>query len=464
MHMCSSDIQRCVPKSVQVLCQKIHEKGGQAWLVGGCVRDLCLGIKPVDWDIEVYGLDSRALQQVLQILGRCEWVGKKFGVFKLWYRGMCVDVAMPRKERKVGEGHKGFTVELCPDALPEQAVLRRDFTINAMMYDPMKNQLLDFHHGQDDLKRKCLRHISLSFAEDPLRPLRAMQFAARFGFELDHETIRLCQQLLPESRSLPASRIWQEWCKWCHSSYPSKGLSTLKNMGWLELYPELKALIGCPQHAVWHPEGDVWVHTGLVVDAMAELCRTRNVNADNHVVLMLAALCHDLGKPKTTIVAEGQDIQAPRHAEEGVEKARAFLRKIAAPKAVVRQVLPLVAEHGVHFSGIATATAVASLACRLGPANVMLWEMLTEADACGCTPLPPSRPALSWLQCAQSLGAAFSRVKPIVTGQMLLAWGMETSPRIGQVLEEAYKAQIKGEFNDLDSAYLWLKKYGVAIK
>jgi len=449
---------------MQIFCHELHEKGGQAWLVGGCVRDLCLGVKPADWDVEVYGLDPQILQQILQGLGQCEWVGKKFGVFKLWYQSMCIDVSIPRKEYKASKGHKGFTVELCPNASPKQAVLRRDFTINAMMYDPLTNILLDFHGGQKDLERKALRHVSLAFAEDPLRPLRAMQFAARFDLTLNGGTASLCRKLLPEANTLPESRVWQEWRKWCFSSYPSNGLRALRNMGWLALYPELEVLRGCPQHAVWHPEGDVWKHTGLVVDAMAKLCRTRGVRADEQVVLMLAALCHDLGKPKTTLVASDNSIQAPKHAEEGVESARSFLKRVAVPRSIIKQVLPLVAEHVVHFSSVVSYRNVANLAYRLEPANVMLWEMLTEADACGCAPLPPSRPALAWLECAQGLDAVFSRVKPIVTGRMLLEWGMKGSPQVGQVLKEAYKAQMAGEFKDKDSAYIWFQQKGVAIK
>jgi len=190
-----------LPEALLIVCRHIANGGGKAWLVGGCVRDLLLGIRPKDFDVEVYGLEPEHLEKMLAPLGKTESVGKHFGVVKLWLDGLEVDFAMPRTERKTVAGHRGFSVESNPWLTPEIAVLRRDFTINAMMFDPLGNTLLDFHGGQDDLNHKILRHVSPAFAEDPLRPLRAMQFAARFQLRLDRETSRLCHLLLAEAET-----------------------------------------------------------------------------------------------------------------------------------------------------------------------------------------------------------------------------------------------------------------------
>ncbi|MCF6209028.1 MAG: HD domain-containing protein, partial [Ghiorsea sp.] len=187
-------------------------------------------------------------------------------------------------------------------------------------------------------------------------------------------------------------------------------------------------------------------------------------NEKDRIILLFAALCHDFGKPQTTITNKNGKIYSPNHGKEGVMPSLAFLKRIGAPKWLKQAVEPLVSEHVAHFSGEATPRAVRRLAKRLEPMNIFLWEMLTEADACGRMPLPPSRPAFAWLECAQRLDVVLSRVKPLITGQVLLDWGMKASPRVGKVLKEAYEAQMDGKFHDRDSAYIWFLKYGVAIK
>ena len=462
--MFKPDFNQAIPDEVlQVPCV-LQEAGGEAWLVGGCVRDLCLGLEPKDWDIEVFGFAEDKLEPILRRVGRCEHVGKQFGVCKLWLKGLEIDVALPRKEIKTGQGHQDFDVDCDPSLAPEQAMLRRDFTINAMMYNPLTQVLRDVHQGQIDLANRVLRHVSSAFVEDPLRPFRAMQFAARFGMCVAQETAELCQQMIVEADTISVERVWQEWVKWSWSKKPSMGLKALKCMGWDVLYPELVALQNCPQDAYWHPEGDVWTHTCLVVDEAARLAKERQLNEKDRMILLFAALCHDLGKPQTTLINKDGKICSPNHGKEGVQPSLIFLKHIGAPKWLKQAVEPLVCEHVAHFSGEATPRAVRRLAQRLEPVNIFLWEILTEADACGRTPLPPSRPALAWLECAQHSSVVLSRAKPLITGQALLDWGMKASPRVGKVLTEAYEAQMDGKFDDYSSAYNWFQKYGVAIK
>ncbi|HIP07669.1 MAG TPA: CCA tRNA nucleotidyltransferase [Mariprofundaceae bacterium] len=444
-----------LPDVILSVCSVLAEAGGQAWLVGGCVRDLLLGIVPKDWDIEVFGLEEKKLESVLKALGHCEHVGKQFGVRKLWLDKLEIDIALPRKEIKTGQGHQGFDVQCDPHLAPEQATLRRDFTINAMMYDPLKKTLLDFHHGQQDLQHRKLKHVSSAFVEDPLRPLRAMQFAARFALALDKDTALLCEKLLVEAKTLPASRIWDEWLKWAKAEQPSFGLKALQDMGWDSLYPQLKALQSCPQDAFWHPEGDVWIHTCLVVDEARKLCSLRSLSEKDSITLVFAALCHDLGKPDVTFTNEEGKICSPNHGKAGVKSSLDFLHAISAPKGLVKKVKPLVCEHVAHFSGEPTTRAVKRLAKRLLPSNIKLWEILTEADSNGRHPAPPSRPALVWLNLAEGLGITLCEEPAIITGKLLLEWGMKASPAMGEMLRLAYEAQVEGEFANKTSAYKW---------
>ncbi len=458
-----------IPAIARGVCQALADAGGHAWLVGGVVRDLLLppartsryggynsGQVPGDPDIEVYGLAPDALRKILADLGKVELTGRKFGVFKLWKDGRCIDIAVPRTERKTKTGHKGFDVTADPGLDPETASLRRDFTVNAMMFDPLSGRLLDFSGGRADLAAGILRHVSPAFAEDPLRVLRGMQFAARFRLELDHDTATLCQNLLPEADALPVSRIWNEWQKWAHASFPSYGLDALEQSGWLTLYPMLAALKDCPQEREWHPEGNVWTHTKLVVDQAVHVAERHPWQNEEREYLLFAALCHDMGKPVTTLTDETGRIRSSGHSEEGAAPAHAFFAAVGAPKRVEKYVVPLVREHLVHLHGQPTPRAVRRLAHRLEPASIQLWESLVEADASGRPPLAPGRPALSWLKEAQRIAVETGKPRPLATGKMLMELGMQPGPEMGRLLKEAFEAQLDGEFDDESDAYGWL--------
>ena len=447
-----------LPEKLNVLCRKIRQAGGDAWLVGGCVRDLILGIQPKDFDLEVYGLKPDALKATLGEVGKTEFVGRHFGVFKLWAGELEIDVAMPRSESKSSSGHRGFDIEIDPNLPPEQACLRRDFTINAIMFDPLRHQILDFHHGIKDIKNKTLRHVSNAFCEDPLRPLRGMQFAARFRLKLAHETAAFCKGMLAEADALSPARIWGEWQKWSHAAYPSFGLQALKESGWIQCYPQLQALVGCPQSPRWHPEGDVWNHTLQVCDQAAEIAGNNELDERATAYLLFSALCHDFGKPACTEINDSGNITSPGHSEAGIAPTTHFLHSIGAPGRLNEYILPLVLDHITHLHGEPTPRAVRRLAHRLEPANIELWEMLVEADASGRAPAPPSRPAFAWLQQARALNHHQAAPRAIVTGKLLLKLAIaEPGPQMGAILKKAYAAQLEGKFDDMQSAIAWLK-------
>jgi len=448
------DMNTLPPVLIKV-CERLSQEHATTWLVGGCVRDLLLGVAPKDFDLEVYGLPSELLQNTLKKLGRVELVGKQFGVFKLWLKGLEIDVALPRTEQKASQGHTGFRVDSNPELSPQAASSRRDFTINALMLNPLTGQLLDFHNGEKDLKNKILRHVSHAFSEDPLRPLRAMQFAARFGLALHHESAALCRGLVAEASTLPRERIWTEWQKWSYSPYPSYGLQLLIDSGWITLYPELGALVTCPQDPHWHPEGSVWTHTLQCCDQASAIASREQLQPPARQRLVFAALCHDLGKPSVTTTNNHGHICSPGHSEAGVLPAKSFLSSIGAPSPFFEYLGPLVREHITHLHGEPTERAVRRLAHRLEPANIETWEMLVEADASGRAPAPPSRPALEWLNKAILLQHHQNRPRPILTGKLMLELGADPGPIMGQLLKLAYEAQLDGLIIDEQSAIAW---------
>ncbi|PJA34430.1 MAG: tRNA nucleotidyltransferase [Zetaproteobacteria bacterium CG_4_9_14_3_um_filter_53_7] len=448
-----------LPASLIEVCQRLAHTNAIAWLVGGCVRDLLLGITPKDFDLEVFNLPAESLEKALKKMGRVELVGKQFGVFKLWVDGLEIDVALPRTEQKTAQGHRGFLVNSEPYLSPEAAASRRDFTINAMMLNPLTGQILDFHNGKKDLSNKTLRHISHAFNEDPLRPLRAMQFASRFGLSLHQDTAALCHGLIGEASTLPRERVWAEWKKWSQGPYPSYGLQLLMDSGWITLYPELQALVGCPQDPHWHPEGDVWTHTLQCCDQAAAIASRNELQPLLRQRLVFATLCHDFGKPSVTATGQHGRIISPGHSEAGMMLANSFLSAIGAPASLSDHIGPLVREHITHLHSDPSDRAVRRLAHRLEPANIELWEMLVEADASGRAPAQPSRPALEWLKRATLLQHHQNQPRPILTGKLLIALGKDPGPTMGLILKAAYEAQLDGYIQDETSAVSWYNTY-----
>ena len=258
-----------VPPLARELCLRVAEQGGRAYLVGGCVRDHLLGLAPKDIDIEVHGIGD--LERLLKPLGSLNAVGKSFGVFKLTRGGLELDVSMPRRDSKVGPGHKGIAVQGDPDMGLDEAVRRRDLTINALMYDPLTDEVVDRVGGLADLEARVLREVDpKTFAEDPLRALRVVQFSARFDFDVAPSLQTLCREA--ELAELPPERLRGELDKLLMKApRPSVGLRWLGELGLAEkILPAL------------NPDEDL----AKVVDRAAALERSTE--------LMYAALFHRL--------------------------------------------------------------------------------------------------------------------------------------------------------------------------
>jgi len=461
--MCNPLTDIPLPDCVESICRDVACAGGRAWLVGGWVRDGLMipkiALSAVDYDLEVYGLSFTVLQSIAVRLGSVALVGKQFSVLKLRCGGIVMDLALPRNERSSGSGHCDFRIEADPQMTPQQACSRRDFTINAMLYDPLQHQLLDFYDGKSDLQNNRLRHIGDAFVEDPLRPLRAMQLCARFNLVLSRDTAALCRSMVPMANALPMERIWHEWRKWALADYPDAGLRALADSGWLACYAQLVPLADTPQDPRWHPEGDVWLHTIQVCRHAARVATRASLTESQRLVLLFSGLCHDLGKPMTTTRDHGGGLHSKGHAQKGLGVTEDFLTAIGAPSKLRAQVMPLIREHLVHLNGKPTAHAVRRLACRLQPSSIEMWEHLVEADASGRHPNPVDRPAKRWLQLAQEMTVMHKPQQPLVTGKWLLAQGMRAGPEVGMMLDRAWQAQLNGEIGSIQDAEIWWQKH-----
>lgn len=448
-----------IPPSQRQACIQVAEllkaAGGRALLVGGCVRDGLLEIPAKDVDMEVYGLNADLVERTLKNTFRLDTVGRAFGVFII--KGHDIDLALPRRESNSGPKHTDFVVEGDPSMSPKEAASRRDFTINAISFDPLTDELLDPYDGVTDLKARHLRHVSAAFSEDPLRVLRGMQFIARFELEATPETITLCQELSPEH--LPSERLWEEWKKlFLKGVQPSKGLRFLQACNWLQYFPEIEALVGCEQDPEWHPEGDVWTHTYHCLDAYA---RHRVGDEWEDLIVGLAVLCHDMGKAVSSFVDEKTGrIRSPRHDVDGVPIARTFLERLTRQKKIFEEVLPLVEQHmrplALYRDG-AGDTAIRRLAARVKRVDRL--TRVAFADKSGRPPIVVDDfPEGDWLlKKATELAIEDCAPKPILLGRHLIELGIKPGAQFGKILDRAYEAQLEGEFNDEASARVYLK-------
>jgi tRNA nucleotidyltransferase (CCA-adding enzyme) len=437
-----------VRSALDVLCSAVRAAGGRAQFVGGCVRDAALGLPAADLDIEVYGIEAAALVELLSSKFELDLVGESFGVIRL--RNLPIDVSLPRRESKRGLGHRGFEIDSDPQMDPRDAASRRDFTINAIALDPESGRVFDPFGGLADLRDRVLRHTTDKFAEDPLRVLRGMQFAARFELQPAPETIELCRHIEPEG--LAPERIFGEWKKLILSGKrPSLGLAFLRDCGWIRHFPELEALIGCEQNPRWHPEGDVWIHTLHCMDVFA----SERIGIEREdLIVGFGVLCHDLGKPATTARGEDGRITAKNHETIGADLTRPFLGRFTSEEKLIEEVVPLVACHlapiRLRGSNVGDA-AIRRLARRVGRIDRLV--RVSRADLRGRPPLVvDSFESGDWLlERARELSVDAQPPKPLLMGRHLIELGLEPGPDLGRVLEECFTRQIEGEFDTLEA-------------
>jgi tRNA nucleotidyltransferase (CCA-adding enzyme) len=449
-----------VPEKILRLARAVGEAGGRALMVGGCVRDRLMGLDAKDWDVEVYGVEPSSLRELLDRIGRVNVVGEAFTVYKL---GRDLDVSLPRRERKTGRGHRAFYIEGDPSMSFEDAARRRDFTVNAILEDPLKGELIDPFGGRADLEARMLRAVSPeTFVEDSLRVLRAAQFAARFGFDLEPTTVELCRSI--DLRDLPAERVWGEVEKILLAARsPSVGLRWLDTLdATRQLFPEIEALKGVPQEPNWHPEGDVFIHTLLTCDRAREL--VDDLDYPRQVTMMLAALCHDFGKPSTTEFIEGRT-RSRGHAEAGVYPTLAFLERLKMFTLegydVRAQVSALVRDHlkpGEFYRKRDEVTDGAFRRLARGCELELLYRV-AKADSLGRNApwVPRERwftsDAQEWfIERARELSVERKAPAPILMGRHLLEMGLEPSPRVGEVTRAVYEMQLDNRVRTLEEA------------
>ena len=418
----------------EAIVERLRQGGHTAFLVGGCVRDLLLARTPKDFDVAT----SAQPDELLRLFPGADRVGAHFGVVLVHEGGAHVEVATFRSDLEYLDGRRPVAVHFETD--PRQDVLRRDFTINALLLDPVNGEVLDFIGGRADLEAKLIRAIGdpeRRFREDHLRLLRAVRFAARLEFEIEPETFAAIRHLAPLIQSVAAERVRDEIARVLTEGSARRGFELLDSTGLLEhIVPEIAAMKGVAQPPEFHPEGDVWTHTLIMLDGLREPSLT----------LALGVLLHDVGKPATFRIAER--IRFDGHVDKGVGIAHSLLSRLRFPHHVIEGVEALIVNHMKFME-----------TPRMRESTLKRFMRMPDFE---------EHMALHRLDCLSSHGHLdnyeFVRAKqrevppeqlkpvPLLTGRDLIAAGYRPGPMFGIVLSEIEDAQLEGRISTAEEA------------
>lgn len=453
------------------LAKAVEATGGKAFLVGGSVRDELMSIPPKDYDVEVYNIQPDKLRELANAFGQVNEVGAAFGILKVRIGDIDIDVSLPRRESKTGKGHRDFSVSADPTMSIKEAARRRDFTFNALAKDVLTGDIYDYFGGIQDIEKRILRVTDEErFRDDPLRVLRGVQFISRFGLKVDDATAGIMREMRSELKYLPKERLREEWIKlFQRSRKPSLGLQAAMEWGiFHEMHPELIELPKTSQEQEWHPEGDVWIHTLMVVDEAAKIIEQEQLKGNDALLVMLGAFCHDFGKPPTTQESGGK-IRSLGHEEAGIEPAHQFLSEIGIEASLRNPIAKLVAEHlkpsmfyieETQKGKKVTDGAIKRLATRTHPATLKHLVCVAKADHLGRGPfvdlkepersfMPIDYPAGEWLlRKASELGVYETKPQPVLFGRDLKALGFKPGPKFGEIIRSADEIHVRGFTRD----------------
>lgn len=440
-------------KLLKEIALEVNNYGGRMYFVGGFVRDKLLGVENKDIDVEVFGVSPEKLKTILSNYGEVDEIGASFGI--LMIKGVDIDFAMPRTERKTGNGHRDFEISIDPNLSLLDATKRRDFTINTFMEDIITGEIIDLWNGKEDLANKTIRHIDDStFIEDPLRVLRACQFASRFNFTIDENTLSLCKKI--DINNLAKERVFEELKKaLLKSDKSSIFFNYLYKMEKLDyFFKEIKDLKGVPQSVIHHPEGDVWNHTLLVIDECSKLKEF----SSNKLAFMLSGLSHDLGKVVTTKIKSDGKITAIGHELESIDLSINLLSRLTNDKKIIEYVTNMAKLHmrpnmlSKNNSSLKASRRMFNES--INPKDLIL---LAKADHLGRTNSEDYTNYECWLN--DRLSDFYNTCnEPLLKGRDLIKMGLKPSKEFKEILDKAFNLQMSGLSKDEIIRQLHLKK------
>lgn len=434
------DLSESKGRLARKITQTLKDKGFTAYFAGGCVRDHLRGQKPQDFDIAT----TATPDEVEKLFRRTIPVGKQFGVMIVVEEDIPFEVATFRCEGGYQDGRHPTQVSFTQ---PEEDAKRRDFTVNGMFYDPFTEKVIDFVEGMKDLPLKIIRAIgdpSERFEEDKLRLLRAVRFASTLGFEIEANTWKALCKEAPKIRQVSPERIREELVKIFTRSGAARGYVLLSESGLMkEILPEVEAMRGVEQPANFHPEGDVYEHTRLLL---------ANLHPPVSTVLAFAALFHDIGKPKTSAIRKGR-LTFYEHSEEGVKIAREIMKRLRFSNEEIDGVSECVANH-MKFMDVQK--------MRAGKLKQFVsrpyFEEEMELHRVDCVASHGMLDNLTFLRAKlEEYSHEELKPPPFLSGHDLMALGMKPGKAMKPILEEAFVLQLEGRFKNREDALEWLK-------
>ncbi len=441
-------------ESALAVVKKLQAEGFIALFAGGCVRDHLLGRKPKDYDVATDAFP----EEVEALFPKTIPIGKAFGVIAVVDGKEIVEVATFREEAGTLDGRHPETILF--SAAKEDA-LRRDFTINGMFFDPIKEQLIDYVHGRRDLEKKLVKAIGAPaerFQEDHLRMLRAVRFAHNLGFALDPTTEAAIQSMAALIANISAERIEQELTRiLTESPRPGDALRHLYELGLLEpILPELIPMVGQEQPPQFHPEGDVFEHTVLMLNLMAENQQTQSVYTARE--LAYTVLLHDVGKPPTARIGPGTDglprIRFDGHAAIGAEMAEAILVRLKFPNKEKKHIVEAIRGH-MRFMDVQKMR-TSKLRKMIGAETFDLEMELHRLDCLGSHAMLDNHEFLRTYM--EEMANEPILPEPWLCGHDLIALGIKEGKLIGKILKEAYDGQMEGRFADRETLLEWVRE------
>jgi poly(A) polymerase len=423
-----------------VIAQTLQEKGFTAYFAGGCVRDYLRGQKPEDFDIAT----TATPEDVEKIFRRTIPVGKQFGVMIVVEDEIPFEVATFRCEGGYQDGRHPTQVSFTQ---PEEDARRRDFTVNGMFYDPFQEKVIDFVGGLKDLPQKVIRAIgdpAARFEEDKLRLLRAIRFASTLDFEIEPKTWEALRKNVAKIHEVSPEWIREELVKIFTRSGAARGYVLLSESGLMkEILPEVEAMRGVEQPENFHPEGDVYEHTRLLL---------AHLHPPVSTILAFSALFHDIGKPKTSAIRKGR-LTFYEHSEEGVKIASEIMRRLRFSNEEIDGVCECVANH-MKFMDVQK--------MRAGKLKQFIsrpyFEEEMELHRVDCTASHGMLDNLAFLRDKlKEYEHEELKPKPLVNGHDLMALGMKPGRAMKPILEEAFVLQLEGRFKNREDALEWLK-------
>lgn len=427
-------------EAARSIVEKLRAKGFEALYAGGCVRDRLLGLEPHDYDVAT----SARPEQVEALFLRTVPVGAQFGVILVLEGDAEIQVATFRGD---GSYHDGRHPESVHYTDAEGDARRRDFTINGLFYDPIKEEVLDYVGGHDDLEKRLIRaigHPSERFAEDKLRLLRAVRFATTLNFTIDPSTWSALLQWTPKIHSVSAERIREEFCKILLSQNRLRGFDLLNESGLLRMIlPEMETLKGCDQPPDFHPEGDVFVHTRLMISLLPPTVS---------LPLVLSVLFHDLGKPPTRFVDETGRIRFNGHEGVSAEMSLRIMKRLRFSNEIIDAVIPMVRLH-MSFKDVPNMR-VATLKRMMARPTFDDELELHRVDCLGSHGMLDNHALL--ISKRNEFANQPLIPPPLLTGDDLIGLGWKPGKKFAEILRVIQTLQLEGTLNTREEAFAWI--------